>query len=154
MVNFNDIANQRIEDIERPPLVPIGTYVFQVEKHPEQGEVGQGRFDVVNFQMKVVRPTEDVDEEAVAEYGDITTVRIRHSFMFNKEDEALAKRTLYNLKRFLSEHLLIDGSEGMTVTEALSAAVGHQCLGEIKWRPDPNDPSIQYAEIKRTAPVE
>lgn len=153
MVNFADIANNTsVDDIERPPLVPIGTYTFMVEKVPERGNVGQGRFDTVDFVLKVVEASEDVDPDDVQEFGDITNVRIRHRFMFNTEDEAAFKRALFNLKRFLEDHLQVE-TKGMGLNEAIDSSVGHQCLGEVKWRPDQNDPEVQYVEIKRTAPV-
>lgn len=154
MVNFNDIADKKVADVERPPLLPIGTYIVVVEKHPETDNVGNGRFDTVDFVLKVVNATDDVDEESLQEYGDITQARVRNRFMFDTEDETKAKRSLYNLRRFMEDHLQIDGVEGMTIKEALSQAVGHQCLAEIKWRMDRDNPEIQYAEIKRTAPVD
>lgn len=156
MVNFNDIADTKIDDIERPPLVPIGSYICVVEKTPAQDNVGQGRFDTVDFILKVIQASEDVDLDDIKEFekkgGSISEVRLRHRFMFNTEDEGAAKRSLYNLKRFLEDHLKVEGAA--SIREALATSVGHQCMVEVKWRPDQNDPEVQYPEVKRTAPVE
>lgn len=153
MPNFNEIADQRVGDVERPALMPIGTYVWAVTKVPSRDTISDGRFEVVDFMCKCVQAGEDADPDAIEEFGDITNVSMRHRFMFNTEDKNAFERSLFNLKRFLEEHLQIDGAEDMSINEALNASVNCHFLGEVGWRPDRNDPEIQYAEIRRTAPV-
>lgn len=153
MPNFNEIADQRVGDVERPALMPIGSYVWAVIKVPSRDTISDGRFEVVDFSCKCVAPGEDADPDAIEEFGDVTNVNMRHRFMFNTEDKNAFDRSLFNLKRFLEEHLQIDGASDMSINEALNAAVNCQFLGEVGWRPDRNDPEIQYAEIRRTAPV-
>lgn len=153
-MNFQDALTTKVDEIERPPLLPIGTYRWLVEKHPTIDTIANGRFDVCDFLLKCVEAMDDVDDDDIKAYGDITNARQRHRFMFNKEDEAGFKRSQYNLKRFLTEHLKIEAEEGMSLKELLALSVGHQCLGTVRWRPDQNDPEIQYAEIGSTAPVE
>lgn len=152
MMNFNDALNVKMDEIERPPLLPLGTYRWMVEKVPSFDTIADGRFDVVDFQLKCMGAEEDVDADDIKAYGDITNARMRHRFMFNKEDEANFKRTLFNLKRFIGEHLQVD-VEGVSLKEALSNTLNQSCLGTVGWRPDKNDPEIMYAEIKQTAPL-
>jgi hypothetical protein len=74
--------------------------------------------------------------------------------MFNKSDKAAFDRTLFDLKRFLLDHLRVEGDDSTSIKELLDASVNHQCTCFIKWRPDKNDPEIQYVEIGKTAPAE
>ena len=153
-MDFREALNVKINEIERPPLPPLGHYVFKVTKY-EFGEVGNGRFDTVDFRLQAVEAREDVDQEALSTAGGLKSVSLRHRFMFNKgeteEDKANFNRTLFNMKRFLSEHLGLGDSGGLK--EAIDSSIGQQVLANVTYRPDPNDPEIQYAEIGRTAPV-
>jgi len=152
-MRFQDALDRKGEEIARPPIAPVGTYLWTVSKMPTMDSIADGRFDVVDFTLKCVQPQEDVDPDALAEYGDIAGLTRRHRFLFNTEDEANFKRTEYNMKRFVQEHLGVDMS-GKSWKEALAECVNCQCLASIKWRPDPRDPEIMYDEIDRTAPAE
>lgn len=155
MVNFTDALKTKAGDIERPPIVPVGTYVSSVSKVPTIETIGDGKWDTLDFQLLLQVPQDDVDPEALKEYGGLSKASvIRHRFMFNKEDEAAFNRTLFNLKRFLLDHLKVEGNENTSLSELIDASVGHQCLTFIGWRPDKNDQEVIYAEIKKTAPVE
>jgi hypothetical protein len=35
----------------------------------------------------------------------------------------------------------------------MAAAPGNECLATVQWRTDKNDPEIQYAEVRKTAPI-
>ena len=153
-INFADHLKDNVSEIERPPLLPIGTYKFFVEKQPSIEEnIADGRFDRVDFLLKCIEATDDVDADALAEYGSLDNTRLRYSFLFNKEDEQSFNRTKFALKRFLTEHLGVD-ADNASLNEAMAASVNHQCLATVRWRQDRNDPEVQYAEIGSTAPVE
>ena len=74
--------------------------------------------------------------------------------MFSTTDEARFAQTLYNVKRFIEDHLKVDGAAKMDLKEALANCVNHQCLAGVKWRPDPKNAEVMYDEISRTAPIE
>lgn len=155
MVNFADALKTKAGDIERPPLVPIGTYSAIVSKVPTIETIGDGKWDVLDFQMRLQSPGDDVDPEALKEYGGLGAQSVlRRRFMFNKEDESAFKRTLFDLKRFMLDHLKIEGSDSSQLNELIDGSVNHSCLVFIGWRPDKNDPEVVYAEIKKTAPNE
>jgi hypothetical protein len=154
MVNFNEILNTKSGSIERPPIIPMGTYRAVVTKIPAIDTTGDGKWDTCDFQMKLLSAEEDVDQDDLKAYGGLGPQSvIRHNFMFNKEDEANFKRTLFNLKRFLLEHLQVEGNDDTSLKELLDASVNHQCLVFVNWRADKNDPEIQYAQVRKTAPV-
>lgn len=155
MGDFTAALDVKIEDIEKPPLVPTGHYTFSVTK-VSFGEVGQGKWDTVDFALKGVEAGEDVDPELLAEAGGVEQVFSFKRFMLNKgseaEDEAQFNRTLDNIRTFLEKHLGVD-IKGLSLKEGIDSAVGLQCIGEIKHRvrEDTGDP---IADLGRTAPVE
>lgn len=153
--NFADILNTKVDDVKRPPLIPVGTYRARVTKPAIFGEIADGRFQTIDFNLLLVEPQLDVDMDSLAEYGGLTAMStIRHRFMLNTEQSnegrANRVRTVFNLTRFLAEHLRASGE---TINELIANAVGNECLVSVKWRPDNNDPEIQYNEVGRTAPL-
>lgn len=150
MPNFGDILTKSAEKIERPPLPPKGTYVLVVNKAPTKTD--RKNFEVLDFQMKAVRPTEDVDLDELKAYGSPNNILVRKSFLFNTEDEAAFKQTEFNLRNFLVEHLGLDAS--LTIKELMGMSVNKQCLGVIDYRPNEDNPEIVYTDLKRTAPLE
>lgn len=150
-LNFADALDTKVEDIERPPLLPIGTYRWMVTKQPEIDTIADGRFDVCDFSLKCLGPTDDVDSSELQAFGDLSNVHRRFRFLFNKEDEASFKKTEFYLKQFLVDHLGIP--EKGTMKELLANALNQSCLGTVRWRPDKTNPEIMYDEISRTAPL-
>ena len=155
-MNFNDVLNKKASDIERPPLLPMGQYTAKVVKVPSMDSKSsdKGSWDILEFTLMPVAASEDVDPELLHKFGAFGPASAqRHSFMFNKDDQAAFDRTLFNLKRFLLEHLQIPGDDSSSIKELLDQAVGQHCLIQIRWDPDRNDPEIQYPRIARTAPM-
>ena len=153
-MNFNDVLKTKVADIERPPLLPVGTYKAVVKKIPSMETSGDGKWDFLDFQLGLIAAEEDVDADALKEYGGLSAATIvRQRFMFNKEDDAAFKRTLFNVKRFLYDHLQIAGDDNSNLMEVLNQSVNSQCLVFMKWRADKNDAEIQYSEIGKTAPI-
>lgn len=154
VMNFQDAAKMKTSEIERPPLVPMGTYRAVVKKVPATETIADGRFDTCDFVLGLVEAVE-VDEAELKAYGGLTANTVmRHRFMFNKEDQALFDRSLYNLKRFLLDHLKVDAAEDDPLVQTLNASVNTQCLVFVGHRADKNDAEIMYSEIKKTAPLE
>ncbi len=156
-MDFTKALDVKLDDVERPPLPPIGHYVWKVSKQPTFDTVGNGKWDTVDFPMRAVEAREDVDPEELSAVGGVNSINSRIRFMFNKGDdeeaEAAFARTLFNLKNFLGVHLNMDIA-GMELKQAIDQSVGNQCLADMKHRPDPTNPETIYAEIGRTAPVE
>ena len=150
-MRFTDSLDRNMEEVKRPPNPPVGHYVWQVKKHPDtdsfESKASGKTFDRLSFQMSCLEASDDVDPDDLQEYGDVAGFVTTKSFLFDNGDEQAFERSLYNLKRFF-EHLGLE--ESMSLSEALAAAVGAQCLGELKHRPDPNDPEVVYAEMGRT----
>lgn len=154
-MNFADVLKTAVEKIERPPLIPSGTYRAAVLKQPSFEEISDGRWSVIDFTMRLIEPMDDVDSDELNKFGPIAKTTIRHRFMFSNEDspeaEQARNRTKFNLKRFLCDHLRLDAKGDLG--ELVANSLNQECLVIVKWRPDKDDPEIQYNEVKSTAPV-
>lgn len=153
-MKFSQALDRKLEEIRRPPVLPVGHYVWQVSKHPEIDEFESSKtgstFERVTFQLSCVQASDDVDQDDLANYGNVQGTQNRKTFLFSNspDDKAAFERSMFNLKRFL-DHCGVDGD--MPMNEALAASVGQQFLGELTHRPDPNDPEVIYAEVGKTA---
>ena len=154
MVNFAAIANKKVADIERPPNMPIGTYLAVVTKIPVQGSVSGGKWETLDFMLRIIKPMEDVDPDALKAFGDVTKRTMQRRFMFSTEESEKFLASEYQVKSFCFKHLMVDESPDMSWSEMLHESVNHQCLVSVKWEPDKNDPEIIYDRIGKTAPVE
>lgn len=154
MPNFAEALNVNTDEIERPPLAPTGHYRFKVSK-TTMDKTASGEWEIVNFQMQGVEATEDVDPDELSNAGGINQVRMRHSFMFptseDEEAQAMFKQSLFNLKRFLNDHLGIE--PGVPLSQSINMAPGHECIASVVHKQDKNDPDLYHANIGRTAPV-
>lgn len=153
-MKFSDALDRKLEDIQRPPNPPRGHYVWQVAKHPEVDEFTSARtgtdFERVNFQLRCVSASDDVDEDDLADFGNIQGYVQSKTFLFptSEDEKASYERSLFNLRRFLG-HCGVD--ENIPLNEALAASVGCQVLGELTHRPDPEDAEVIYAQVGKTA---
>lgn len=155
-MKFSDALDRKLEEIKRPPVLPVGHYIWQISKHPEIDEFESqktgGTFERVTFQLTCAAASDDVDPDDLEAYGNVQGAQSRKTFLFsnNPDDKAAFERSMFNLRRFL-DHCGVDDS--LPMNEALAASVGQQFLAELTHRPDPNDPEIVYAEVGRTAQV-
>jgi hypothetical protein len=151
-LSFADIADRKLEDIERPPLAPVGTYIFQCYKMPESSTTANGDWDIVNIPLRAVEAVE-VDPEELAAFGHIKNIMLSVRVMFNKNDETEFSRSMFNLRRILEDHFK-SATPDMTLKEALASVVNQRVLGGVSWKADKNDSDLFHANITKTAPVE
>lgn len=152
-LNFADIASKKVEEVERPPLPPVGTYRFRVMKVPESTKSGDEQWEFLRFNCRAIEPMDNVD---LSDYkGDPANIMLSKSFVFNSSDEAAFEQTLFQLRQFCEKHLRCV-EPGMSIAEMLNASVNAEFLGDVKWSQDKRDQSGETfnAEIGRTAPVE
>ena len=141
-VNFSSVLDKPADDIKRPPLPPMGSYVAVVDGQAVTRKVGQNQTQAWDFNMKLLQPVQ-VDGEPEAVQAALGR-NIRATF-FETEDAA------WRLVRFLKEHLVIP-SEGKTARQMIAEAGGRQCMVTIIHRPS-QDGSEMFANIDSTAAV-
>src|SRR5689334_5608836 len=128
MPSFSDALKLKAEDIKRPPLLPVGHYVCQVSKIPEITKAENADYEFVDVPFKVAKPTEDVDPDELREFGGLNNVNRTKRFIFNngEDDEAKAafNRELFKFKRFLTEHLKVEGNEQTPLPQLIDNSPG------------------------------
>lgn len=155
-MDFTEALNLKAEDIKRPPMLPVGHYRAVVAKIPEISTSDDGKWDFVDFQFKIVQAQDDVDADEMKEFGSLTNINRRHRFLFNKDpaEKQAFDRTLFQLKRFLLDHLKVDVGTEAPLKQMLDEAPNCQFLVTVGRRSDKIDKEIQYEDFKSTAPVE
>lgn len=68
-LNWNDLADTKLGDVERPPLKPAGHYVALITGRAEQGSSSKKGTLFLKFPINVTEPTSDVDAEELANAG-------------------------------------------------------------------------------------
>lgn len=152
MSRFTDALDRNLEDIKRPPPLPMGNYIFQVTKMPDPAEPVEGKpYEILRIPVKVVSALEDVDPDELAVYGNVIGTANRVSFIFNTDPDESTKfeGTLNRLKSFLGHC----GIEGGSLKEGLSQLPNARFVGTVIHRVDERDGESVFAEIDRTAPV-
>lgn len=153
MVDFSSLLETKADDVEKPPVLPQGTYIWTVTKVPAQTTTNNGEWDIVEFPIKAVSAENDVDEDELEEYGSVSAAVSRVAFLFPKDPdkEADVKRTLFRMKKFLQTTLAVDCPEDATIGEMLSASVNCQFLGNCVHRQVDEE---TYFDVKNYAPLD
>lgn len=150
-LNFADIASKKVEEIERPPLAPTGTYRFSITKIPEVSTTNDEAWDILTIPCRAVEALDNVD---MSDYkGEVTGIVMQHKFMFNKNDEVEFEKSEWRMRQFFEKHVGC-AEEGATIAQMLNASVNGQFLGDVVWKQDQKTTGLFHANIGRTAPVE
>ena len=154
MASFTEALDRNMDEIQRPPVPPIGHYLARVTKIPDPARVIDGKpFEILTVNLDLLEPQEDVDEDDLNEFvekaGALQGTGVRYDFIFNTDPEEKGKfeATLNRFKGFL-DNLGINVDEG-TLKSQMAEMPNSTCLVQLGHRQDPNDPEIVYAEIKR-----
>ncbi len=153
MANFSEIANKKIADVERPPLPPVGMYRWQVTKTPVIEDTAGGQYTSISFPCKAIEAYDNVDTDELSAFGGVKNVVSSVKFFYDNQDATKGAQTEFRIRQFLEKHCAIEGVEDMTIGEGMAKATNCFFDGEMKHRPDKNDPEMKYAEIGKTAPV-
>jgi hypothetical protein len=149
--NFVESLEKTAADIKRPPILPVGTYDWQIKKY-DFDRSADGRWEMCVFHLNCLGPGDDVDPDELADFGSAPGTYMRFTFMFDSEDRARFMQKENALKRFLSDHVQCWDGEGK-LKEGLANSIGARFSGVVRHRSDKTDPEVQYAEIAKTAPV-
>jgi hypothetical protein len=151
-MNFADALSKAADEIKRPPNLPIGTYDWIIKKYEV---VDRDEYEILEFQCQCTGVHDDVDPDDLATFGKAEGTPQRVSFIFNKADDPESQKryaqTEFKLKRFLQDH--VKCWNGGSLKTALTESVNQKFGGYVRWRPDRDDPEVQYAEISKTFPL-
>jgi hypothetical protein len=153
MPKFTEALDRAAENIQRPPNLPVGDYILQISKMPENTQLNAD-YSKITHVCKVVEATDTVDPDDLEEFGNPVGQVVTKDFIFDEREEGEVnfERSLSDLKNFY-EHCGIDVEKG-SPKEWMSEANGMSFMGNLRHDPDKNDAEIIYVRIGKTAPVE
>lgn len=157
MTNFLDALNTKISDIEKPKLMPVGTYIWAVNKPHKESTSKDGKWFTIEIPCVPKAPyedAEDVDMDELAAFGPLKSAPNSIRFMLDLQAEGSVEQEkfLYNLKRFLLDTLRIEGEEDSTIKELLAKMVGAEFIAQASHRYVPEREET-YCDVKNFAPL-
>lgn len=156
-MNFMDALNTKAADIEKPKLMPVGTYVWAVNKPHKETTSKDGKWFTIEVPCVPKHPydaAEDVNADDLQEFGNLNSAMNSIRFMLDTQGgQNDLDKFLYNLKRFLIDTLRVDGDEDSTVKELLAKSVGAEFVAQAAHRHVP-DRDETYCDVKNWAPMD
>ena len=158
-LDFNAALNMKADEVKAVPVPPVGHYVWQVTGI---GEINNDNetWQMINIPVQAVSvfdDADDVDRSALADYGKVTNIRNRVTFMFNKKEgtEADLIALQNRIKRFCIDVLKIEDGESKTLKELLSLVKNKRFVAPITHVQDRRDPSGEtlQANLGKMAPL-
>ncbi len=141
MANISDILNRKVEETEAPKPLPVGSYNCIVKGHPEQGESSKKKTPFLKFTLQITSPREDVDEDAIKEYGEVVGKTI--DAIYYTTDDAL-----FMLRDFL-ESLGLD-IQGKSYSVCIDESPNCEVIAYVKQEPS-QDGKRFFARLGKTA---
>lgn len=157
-MDFTSLLNTSAADIEKPPTLPTGTYIWKVTKAFKESDAGKGEWKVIELPITAIAPddtAEDVDLDALAEFGSLNASANTIRFMFPTDPAkgADVDRTMFQMKKFLLDVLRVDAEPDSTMKELLAKAVGCEFRAQATHRHDAQRDAI-FIDVKNWMPVE
>ena len=155
-MNFLDALNTKVSDIEKPSLLPAGTYVWSVHKPHKESISKDGKWVTIEVPCIPKYPYEDADDvspDALAAYGDLKSGVNALRFMCDTTGGPVdMDKWLYNMRRFLLDTLRIEAEEEATLKELLAKMVGAEFIAQASHRHVP-DRDETFCDVKNFAPI-
>lgn len=148
---LSELMKKRLSEAEAPPDFPIGHYRLMVKDAPSEDKFDSG-WEILKFPCRIIEALDDVDEDDLAEYGDLSTTLISRDF-FSHSDPEYARsnqQTHADLCAWIENDLQFE--DDVPTEEAIAQVKGMTFIAEIGLRQDKNDPNRRYPEIKNTLP--
>ena len=142
--SFSSVLDTPVGDIERPKPAPVGSYVCVVQGQPKIDKSAKKRTEYVEYALKPLEALDDVDEDALADWG-IKDKTFRITFY-------ITEKSIYRLKEFL-EHCGVDMNGEGSMRQYIAEAAGKQVVAHIVHEAS-KDGSAVYGSVKSTTAVE
>lgn len=151
--NFGAILDRKPTAIERPKILPVGSYIVVVQGMPRQDKSQKKQTPFYEYTCKYLQAMDDVDQdelEAALTRADGTkkslgdmTVRLTYY---------LTEDAVWRLKQFL-EHCGLEEDDFESLRQMAESAGGCQLVVKLRHKPT-DDGEGMYSEVAGTAPVE
>lgn len=138
-LNWNDLANTRVGEVEPPKLIPPGHYQALITGPGKVENLGKKKTLVITFPMKLTEPMSDVDAEAFAA-----------SDGFKKDGYDLQFwLTPASLYRFTEFGKTLGASEDQSIPEMAEhlATCGEAFIIEARQEPNEKNPKQNFLRL-------
>jgi hypothetical protein len=139
--NFADILNTKVDTIEKPKPLPVGSYVGLITK-VETGESAKQKTPLISVKINLSEALGDVDLDLLEKSGGFGKNGKEIS-----SDYYLTEKALFRIKELAENHLGLD-TKGMTLGEVIQALPNNRVGVEIAHRSGEGD--AIYMDVKRT----
>jgi hypothetical protein len=143
---FDDLANTKLNDVERPKNIPEGHYLAMFGGMWAENKAKTGNVSA-RFPLRLVAPQDDVDAEELAQAGGLPA-QDKQKYTF---DFWLSPESLYRFTEFAKAMGVPDS---MNLVEALEhvGTSGDTFVITVKHRPDPRNPENVYLDFSQPVP--
>lgn len=151
--NFGVILDRKPTQIERPKVLPAGSYITVVQGMPRQDKSAKKQTPFYEYTCKYLQAMDDVDQDdldAALSRAD-GTKRVLGE-MTVKLTYYLTEDAIWRLKQFL-EHCGLNEDDFESIRHMAESAGGCQVVVKLRHKPS-DDGESMYAEVFGTAPVE
>jgi hypothetical protein len=138
--NFSSILDRAASEVEAPKPFPIGSYVCIVKGLPRFDKSSKKQTEFAEFTLQPISVLEDVDPDALEEFGGFADKTLRTTFYLTEE-------AIYRLKDFLVNCGI--EPEGKTLSEMINETPGQTVIAVVGHRASEDGERI-FAEVKKT----
>lgn len=166
MPNFAEMAKQSVDELPEVKILPVGTYIWEVDEVPDVAQSAKGDHDVIKVVCRVVGMPEnnEPDEEELNDFGNVVGEKLTMTFTVIREDAdpnryspddipKMQARAVKQISTFFFDHLQL-ADEVETLEEAMSASVRRRFEGYVMHEPDNRDTERMMPRIRQTAPTD
>lgn len=143
--SFSSVLDMPADSVERPKPLPVGSYVCIVQGQPRIDKSAKKGTEFSEFTLKLLEPLDDVDEDALKEYGGIKDKTTKVTFYHTEN-------SIYRLKEFI-EHCGVEIEEGVSLRQLIGEVTGQQVVAHVAHEAS-DDGQMIFARVKSTAAVE
>lgn len=151
--NFGAILDRQSTEIERPKVLPTGTFVWMVKGQPRFDKSSKKQTEFCEFTVQPLQAQEDVDPDdlqAALTRKDGSTKLLGD--MTQRLTFYLTEDAVWRLKQFLTRDLKLE-EEDKSLRQLVNEAPGCQFLGNIIHKANDSGDGV-FAQIGTTAAVE
>lgn len=141
--NFGALLDTPASEITAPPVFPAGTWHWRVIGQPRQDVSSKKQTPFVEFTLKPMAAMEDVDQEALNEFGSFAEKTLPATFY-------ITEKSTFVLKEFLTHCGISD--EGVSLRQMIDEAMNCEVLGSIRHEASEDGQRV-FARFGRFAPV-
>lgn len=141
--NFADLLDTPSQDVHAPPTFPAGCWHWRIIGIPRRDKSSKKQTPFVEFTLKPLAAMEDVDQDALNEFGDFKDKTLPATFY-------VTEKSLFMLKDFL-DHCGI-ANEG-TMNDRIEETPNAEVLGWIRHEASEDGQRV-FARFGKFAPVE